>query len=86
MHAGAADWYCFEPFVLEFWVCFGFRASDFGFQTGAHRARMLRSVASKPDDLADKRRGFRSRSTPDFSAQFQEKWLYRMLHKPPISG
>jgi hypothetical protein len=29
MHAGAADWYCFVPFVLEFWVCFGFRASDF---------------------------------------------------------
>jgi hypothetical protein len=29
MNAGAADWYCFEPFVLEFWICFGFRASDF---------------------------------------------------------
>jgi hypothetical protein len=23
---------CFEPWVFEFWVCFGFRASDFGFE------------------------------------------------------
>jgi hypothetical protein len=32
----------FEHLVFDIWICFGFRASDFEFQTCAYRARVLR--------------------------------------------
>jgi hypothetical protein len=32
----------FEHLVFDIWICFGFRASDFEFQTCAHPARILR--------------------------------------------
>jgi hypothetical protein len=32
----------FEHLVFDIWICFGFRASDFEFQTCAHRTHILR--------------------------------------------